>query len=167
MTSVEAGQFFFHVLLAEGVAYVALTERLYPRKLAFAFLQDLQRDFAASYGTMVEGVARPYAFLKFDSTIQRTRKSYQDARAKQNLDRLQEELTDVTNIMTVNINELLDRGGRLESMSLMSSALSQESKRYLKETRALNLRMMWQRYGAYVFLIGMLLLFYLLWRFLL
>ena len=42
-----------------------------------------------------ETAARPYAFVKFDTVIQRTKRQYADARAQRNLDRLQAELSEV------------------------------------------------------------------------
>lgn len=167
MISIEAGAFFFHILLVEGVAYIGLCDRLYPKKLAFSLLNDLHQEFARQYGGMVEGVARPYAFLKFDTFIQRTKKSYQDVRARQNLDRLQEELLDVTKIMTTSINDVLERGNKLENMSLLSSNLSAESRKYLRDTRHLNLMLMWRHYGPIVIVSTVIILFiYLYWRFL-
>jgi hypothetical protein len=37
-------------------------------------------------------VARPYAFVKFDTFIQRTKKQYQDPRNQRNLQKLNEDL---------------------------------------------------------------------------
>lgn len=167
MSSLEAGQFFFHILLSEGVAYVGLSDRLYPKKLAFSLLSDLQRDFSREFGPLVDSATRPYAFVKFDTVIQKTKRSYQDVRARQNLDRLQEELLDVTKIMTASINDVLERGGKLENMSLLSSNLSQESRRYLRDTRKLNWMMLWRSYGPIaIIVLGLLLFFYVYFRFL-
>lgn len=167
MSSLEAGQHVFHILLAEGVAFVGLCDRLYPKKLAFSLLTDLQRDFLREYGGLVDSASRPYAFIKFDNVIQKTKRSYQDVRARQNLDRLQEELLDVTKIMTTSISDVLERGGKLESMSLLSSNLSQESKRYLRDTKRLNLMMLWRTYGPLVIILGgLFLFFYVYFRFL-
>ena len=71
----------------------------------------------------------------------------QDARTQRNLERLQEELTDVSRIMTTSIGEVLERGGKLESMALLSGALSEESRRYLRTTQRMNLALLWRTYG--------------------
>lgn len=165
MSSLEAGQYFFHVYLAEGVAYLALSDRLYPKKLAFSLLTDLQRAFSREFGPLVDSATRPYAFIKFDTVIQKMKRSYQDVRARQNLDRLQEELLDVTKIMTTSINTVLERGGKLENMSLLSSNLSQESRRYLRETRKLNWMMLWRTYGPIAMIVaGLVLFFYIYYK---
>lgn len=167
MTSLEDGQFVFHILLASNVAYIGLADRLYPKKLVFTLLTDLQQEFESQFGGMVDGAARPYAFLKFDNTIQRIKRSYQDVRARQNIDRLKEELLDVTKIMTSNINDILDRGNKLENMSFLSSNLSHESKRYLKDTRNLNLMLLWRHYGPIALIIlGIIFFVYIYFRWL-
>lgn len=163
MASIETGHFFFHVLIAENVGYIGLCDRLYPKKLAFALLGNLQREFHTQFGQIVESAARPYAFIKFDSFIQKAKRSYQDVRARQNLDRLQEELLDVTKIMTTSINDVLERGSKLENMSLLSNNLSQESRRYLHTSRRLNVMMLWRKYGPLAFITAAVVLFFYLW----
>lgn len=163
MNSVEDGQFTFHVLQAEGIAYLGLADRSYPKKLAFSLLNDLHREFSQEFGGMVATAVRPYAFIKFDTTIQKIKRSYQDVRARQNLDRLQEELLDVTKIMTSSINDVLERGNKLENMSLLSSNLSHESKKYLKDTRRLNLMLLWKTYGPIAILCAFFLIFFIIY----
>jgi vesicle transport protein SEC22 len=76
--------------------------------------------------------------VEFDTFIQRTKKIYQDSRASQNLDRLNDELRDVTKVMTKNIEDLLYRGDSLERMSDLSGRLREDSKRYKKAAVRIN-----------------------------
>lgn len=39
--------------------------RSYPKKLAFQYLEELAREFGRLYGSQVDTVQRPYAFIKF------------------------------------------------------------------------------------------------------
>lgn len=89
-----------------------------------------------------------FLFPSIENTLYRLKKSYADIRAKQNITRLQEELMDVSHIMTTNIKDVLERGSKLERMSLMSDTLAAESKKYLKEARQVNLDAMWRQYGT-------------------
>lgn len=41
------------------------TDRGYPKKLAYQYLEDLHQEFSRQYGQQVETAARPYAFIKF------------------------------------------------------------------------------------------------------
>lgn len=63
--SIESGPFTFHYLIEGGVCYLTLTDKGYPKKLAFQYLEELQSEFSRLYGTQIDSVTRPYAFIKF------------------------------------------------------------------------------------------------------
>ncbi len=63
--SVESGPYMFHYLVSEGVVYLTLAEKGYPKKLAFQYLEELRKEFTSLYGTQIEGTTRPYAFIRF------------------------------------------------------------------------------------------------------
>lgn len=96
-----------------------LTERAYPKRLAFNYLEELQKEFNLLYASEVDSATRPYAFIKFDSFIQKTKKLYMDTRAQRNVNKLNEDLADVQKIMMTNIHEVLGRGERLDSARTM------------------------------------------------
>ena len=47
------------------MCYLTLCERSYPKKLAYQYLEELQREFEKVNRSQIETVARPYAFIKF------------------------------------------------------------------------------------------------------
>lgn len=125
-------------MIADNVVYLVITDKSYPRKLAFSYLDELSKEFATSYGAKVEAVRKPYAFVGFgmstmhisrsfttshtlflDTFMSKTTRLYQDTRtAGANggaMDKLNDELQDVTRIMTKNMEELLWRGDSLDS----------------------------------------------------
>ena len=63
--SIESGSFVFHYAIEYGVCYLTLVDRSYPKRLAFSYLEELQKQFQMEYGGEVGTVARPYAFIKF------------------------------------------------------------------------------------------------------
>jgi vesicle transport protein SEC22 len=153
-------------LIASDIVYVAITEKSYPRKLAFTYLSDLAQEFSSTYSAsqLHNPALRPYAFMEFDTFIQRTKATYSDTRATQNLDKLNSELQDVTKVMTKNIEDLLYRGDSLERMGEMSSRLRDDSKKYRRAAVRINWELMLKQYGP----IGGLALFMLVfiwWRF--
>lgn len=42
-----------------------LSEAGFPKKLAFAYLEDLQAEFHEQHGKKVPTVSRPYSFIEF------------------------------------------------------------------------------------------------------
>ena len=47
------------------ICALCLCEQNFPRKTAFAFLEDVANEFLNQNGTRVDTVARPYHFLEF------------------------------------------------------------------------------------------------------
>eukprot|EP00195_Chlamydomonas_chlamydogama_P017028 CAMPEP_0202895050 /NCGR_PEP_ID=MMETSP1392-20130828/4330_1 /ASSEMBLY_ACC=CAM_ASM_000868 /TAXON_ID=225041 /ORGANISM="Chlamydomonas chlamydogama, Strain SAG 11-48b" /LENGTH=211 /DNA_ID=CAMNT_0049579935 /DNA_START=278 /DNA_END=910 /DNA_ORIENTATION=+ len=144
--SVESGKYVFHYIIESGVCFLTLTDKGYPKKLAFQYLEELYGEFGRLYGTQVDTVARPYAFIKFDTFIQKTKKLYMDTRTQRNLAKLNEDLSEVHSIMTRNIAEVLGQGEKLDNMTKMSSALASESKQYSSRARDLHRQALIRKY---------------------
>ncbi|CAG8651616.1 5478_t:CDS:2 [Funneliformis caledonium] len=164
--SIESGNYYFHYLIQQGVCYMTICERSYPRQFAFSYLEELAKEFSMSYGNEVEKRnLRPYAFVKFDTFMQKTKRVYQNTRTQHNLDRLNTELNEVANIMTKNLENVLWRGEGLEKMSSLSDQLRYESQKYKKSARDLNLQLLLRKYGplVFIFIIILLVLYWRLW----
>ena len=104
----------FHYVIEGDVIYLVLVEKAYPKKLAFQYLDELSKEFNSLYGPQIDQVTRPYAFIKFDTFIQKTKKLYMDTRTQRNIERLNADIAEVHSIMTRNIQDVLDQGERLD-----------------------------------------------------
>lgn len=52
-------------IIEKGVCYLVLCESAFPKKLAFAYLEDLHSEFDEQHGKKVPTVSRPYSFIEF------------------------------------------------------------------------------------------------------
>ncbi|KAJ1447127.1 Longin-like domain-containing protein [Pelagophyceae sp. CCMP2097] len=156
--SVESGPFVFHYVIQDGVCYLALTRKGYPKRLAFRFLDDMgeafvaeaRADHGADWRSAVETVARPYAYIKFDKTIQRKRKDYADPSARNNQTKIDEDIADIHSIMKRNIDEVLNRGERLEHLVETTSNLKSEAHKYKWGAKKYSALVLWQQYAPLV-----------------
>ncbi|KAG8014008.1 Vesicle-trafficking protein SEC22b [Nibea albiflora] len=146
--TLEAGDMNFHYIIAQGVCYLLLCEASFPKKMAFAYLEDLHSEFYDQYGRRVATVTRPYSFIEFDTYIQKTKKSYIDSRARRNLGSINTELQDVQRIMVANIEEVLQRGEALSALDTKASNLSSLSKKYRSDAKYLNTRSTYAKVAA-------------------
>ncbi|KAK6354109.1 SNAP receptor [Orbilia blumenaviensis] len=164
--SIESGPYTLHYLIQDGVCYLCICERSYPRKLAFTYLSDIATEFASSYPQreVHSPSVRPYQFVDFDTFMQRTKRTYQDTRATQNLDKLNDDLKDVTRVMTKNIEDLLYRGDSLDKMGDMSIRLKQDSAKYKKAARRINWDLLVRQYAPFG-LLGFIVIVFIYWRF--
>ncbi len=55
----------FSCLIDHDVCYITLCEKTFPRKNAYAYLEDLAQEFIAQYGQKIQLAARPYSFIEF------------------------------------------------------------------------------------------------------
>jgi len=164
--SVESGAYTIHYFINSDIVYLCICEKSYPRKLAFTYLSDLSTEFQSSYpaSQTLSPNLRPYAFMEFDTFISRTKSTYSDARATQNLDKLNDELRDVTKVMTKNIEDLLYRGDSLERMNETSSRLREDARKYKKAAVRINWDLLLKQYGP-IGGLGLFILLFLYWRF--
>ncbi|KAI0194142.1 Longin-like domain-containing protein [Xylaria flabelliformis] len=164
--SIESGNYTLHYLIANDIVFLCICERSYPRKLAFTYLSDLSAEFSNSYSAqqLHSPALRPYAFMEFDTFINRTKSTYADTRATQNLDKLNDELRDVTKVMTKNIEDLLYRGDSLERMGEMSSRLRDDSKKYRKAAVKINWDLLLKQYAP-IGVFGLIVILFIWFRF--
>ncbi|KAI1438791.1 snare-like protein [Xylaria sp. CBS 124048] len=159
--SIESGNYTIHYIIVNEIIFICISERSYPRKLAFTYLADLATEFNTSYAPaqLRNPTLRPYAFMEFDTFIGRTKATYSDARVagnSGNLNRLNDELRDVTQVMTKNIEDLLYRGDSLERMGELSSRLRDDSRKYKRAAVKINWDLLMKQYapiGGFVLIV--------------
>ncbi|KAL6501402.1 SNAP receptor [Orobanche gracilis] len=136
------------------VCYLTTCDRAYPKKLAFHYLEDIKNEFEGAYGNQIETAAKPYAFIKFDTFMQKTKKLYQDTRTQRNISKLNDELYEVHQIMTRNVQEVLGVGEKLDQVSQMSSRLTSESRIYAEKAKDLNRQALIRRWPPVAVVLG-------------
>ncbi|OEL29793.1 25.3 kDa vesicle transport protein, partial [Dichanthelium oligosanthes] len=158
--SIETGPYLFHYTIEGRVCYLTLCDRSYPKKLAFQYLEDLRNEFERANGSQIETAARPYAFIKFDAFIQKTKKLYLDTRTQRNISKLNDELYEVHQIMTRNVQEVLGVGEKLEQVSEMSSRLTSDTRIYAEKAKDLNRQALIRKYAPVAIVIGIVLMLF-------
>lgn len=74
-----------------------MCDKMYSKRLAFTYLEDISQEFHKNYGRKVNSVTRPYAFIEFDVYIQKSKKQLTDRR--RNINTINNQLQDVQRIM--------------------------------------------------------------------
>eukprot|EP00978_Attheya_sp_CCMP212_P028180 scaffold96573_cov52-Attheya_sp.AAC.3 len=149
----------FHLLLRDSMCILTMTESSYPKRLAFLYLEEIAdlmvEELTKDYGsnqwmTQVGTAARPYQFIKYDVPLQRKQKEFVDPTSRQNTSKLNSDLADIHSIMKKNIQEVLNRGEKLEHMSQISSNLVEGSKKFKWGTKKLTWQARLNQYGPMV-----------------
>ncbi|XVF50811.1 hypothetical protein PTKIN_Ptkin04bG0133400 [Pterospermum kingtungense] len=115
----------FNYLVVNGICFITLCDSSYPRKLAFLYLQDLQKEFDKFDHSLIDKITRPYSFIGFGSIIANIRKQYIDTRTQTNLSKLNAVRHQELDITTENMSDIIER--RRNSEILETPATPQTS----------------------------------------
>jgi len=165
-TITASGSFLFHYAIEHGVCYLVLCESHFPKGNAFAYLEDIQREFDNVHGSEVDIQARPYACISFEAYLEKTKRKFTESGGtRDNLTKVNTELQSVQRIMEQNIEDVLQRGTHLDSLEGKASNLRAHSKTYLKNAKQLSWDAMMRKWApviaiAFVMIILLLYIFY-------
>ena len=96
----------------------------------------------------VDQAARPFQFIHYDPVIQRKQREYRDASGSgSHKSQLTEDLSEIHSIMRKNIDEILNRGEKLDQVSNISQELRSKSKDFKWGTKKLTWQARMQQYG--------------------
>ena len=150
-------------MMEEGIAFVALFRRGYRQEMAQAYLLDLKKEFFTRYDSRrMQNASVAYAFMDFETFIEKTKKVFEQNRTGRNLSQVQGNLSDIQRVMTKSLSDVVNRGSDIAELGSQSDMVLAESESYRKASVDLN-RMKWlQKYGVIiVIVVFILLMFYL------
>ena len=150
--SITSGDKVFYYMVRDSLCFLTMTESRYPRRLAFLYLdevgdlvlQELVREFGSNWRVEVDQTARPFRFIHYDPIIQRKQKEFQDERQQRS--KLNNDLSEIQSIMKKNINDILDRGEKLDNVQNISAELMSQSNTFKWGTRKLTWQARMQQY---------------------
>ena len=115
-------------------------------------MDNLQNTYGVGVdiNSQIECIEGAYKFLRFERVISKKRKEFRDANAKENIDKLNQELVDVRNIMSENFDMLLNRDRSLNELSQLGQSLSEDSGKLKKDAKNLKLAFIFRQYMTYI-----------------
>ncbi|CAG9462420.1 unnamed protein product [Pedinophyceae sp. YPF-701] len=143
----------FHILQSDGLVFLCMTQSALSRGVAFAFLQDVRDRFMQAHGEAA-ATALAYSLNTDFSPVLRERMVYFSTTP--GLDRVamvKGELDNVKSIMLDNIDRVLARGERIDTLVEKTDHLAFESLNFRSEARRLHRTMRWQQV-RYMMLMG-------------
>ncbi|KAF6159582.1 hypothetical protein GIB67_008011 [Kingdonia uniflora] len=111
----------FNYLIKNGLCYITLCELSYPRRLAFHYLEDLQKEVEKVDVKIVEAITKPYCFIRIDNVIGSIRKQYLDTRTQSNLSKLKAKHRQDLSIVTEDISKIMDNRKLVIFQSILMS----------------------------------------------
>jgi len=104
----------FNFLVSDGITYLCIAKRLYPRRLVFSFLEEIRKRFLSSYGDQVHSAGPLQMQHEFRPVLQQQMEHFSNEAEADKLAKVQQQVDEVTSVMRSNIDEALNRGERLD-----------------------------------------------------
>ena len=131
--SYEYDKHIFHYIVDQGITFLCMSDLETKRRLAFSFLDDIQKTFREKYGNIIEQTALAFSLNDSFSIILKDKiEYYSNNPSSDNITRVQTQIDTVRDVMMENIDVLLDRGERIELLVDKTDQLSQSAFKFEK-----------------------------------
>jgi len=127
----------------DGISGCVITDREYPARVAFGFLQQLLDEFCSKYKGQWEEMLVPGAKLRDFPRLEEYLLKYQNPLASQSSDpdkmtAIMKDIDETKIIMYQNIEQALSNGQSIDALVDKSEDLSREAKRFYKQAKEAN-----------------------------
>jgi len=140
--SVKEQDYMCHVFVnQDGLSGVAICDKDYPQRVAFNMLNKVVDEFAAQITATVYTEADPstYSFTQCESFLEK----YQNPSDADPMTRVQSELDETKIIVYNTIEQVLQRGEKLDDLVAKSEGLSTSSRTFYKTAKKTNACCSW------------------------
>ncbi|XP_076961086.1 vesicle-associated membrane protein 711-like [Bidens hawaiensis] len=142
--SYSQDRYIFHVKRTDGLNILCMADDLAGRRIPFAFLEDIHQRFVKTYGRAVL-TAQAYGMNdEFSRVLSQQMEYYSNDPNADRMNRLKGEMSQVRNVMIQNIDKVLERGDRLESLVDKTANMQSNTFRFKKQSRRFRNTMWWQ-----------------------
>eukprot|EP01088_Endostelium_zonatum_P001611 TRINITY_DN11935_c0_g1_i1.p1 TRINITY_DN11935_c0_g1~~TRINITY_DN11935_c0_g1_i1.p1 ORF type:complete len:229 (+),score=14.49 TRINITY_DN11935_c0_g1_i1:34-720(+) len=153
--SYTAGSIRYDVQVnGNSFAFIAISEEETPRRISFGFLQDICDRFGQQYNTgSMESIGLTHISNTFASQLKDRIKFYNSDAADQYASSRQR-INEVKDIMTDNLDRLIERAGALEDLKVQAQELERASTDFSYQATVLKRRIWWKNFKLWALIVG-------------
>jgi len=144
--------YHFHIMIESGLIFLCMCDNIFAARRAFAYLVDIRNLFLSEYQGRWE-YAVAHEMDRFGKVIESRSNYFSKDANSDNLTALQMEIDITKNIVTENIEKIIERGEHIEMLVERTNALSNESFQFKNKSTELKSRL-WFRNIKIWLLIG-------------
>jgi len=135
----------FNYLESDGYVFLVVADEAFGRQVPFSCLDAIAAEFAASYGERARDAIAHSLNRSFAPALKRHMEAAgTDPGAHSKVSRVQQQVSEVKEIMMDNIEKVLDRGEKIELLVDKTENLRFQADNFHRTGRALRRRMWWQ-----------------------
>ncbi|EDO43738.1 predicted protein [Nematostella vectensis] len=156
-----SGSYQFHVIVEDGLVYLCMADKEFGKKDPYAFLEEIKRRFSNSSLKARARTAQSFEFKRDFAQVLATQMAlYSDpGRAGGDaINKVQREVDEVKDVMTKNIEKVLERGERIDILMDKAETLDNSAQTFQRHSSRLRKKMWWQNTRMCIILIFVLLI---------
>ncbi|ETL86533.1 hypothetical protein L917_14015 [Phytophthora nicotianae] len=144
-------EFNFFFLYDDGITYMCMAEERVHANVAFMMLAEMQTIFLAKYKQQAQ-TALAYAMTSFNPTLDSLMKKYDNYKLETPMSMVRQKMERVKTLMIDNVNQLMERGEKIELLVTRTNKLQQDAMKYEKSAKKLKNAFWWMnvKYWIYV-----------------
>ncbi|CAG8538452.1 4752_t:CDS:2 [Diversispora eburnea] len=150
--------YLFHYICEDGLTYMCMADDTFGRRIPFLFLQDIKERFLATYSKERATTALPYGLNEFSKVIAKQMEHFSDVSQADRIKKVHGEIEQVKDVMTRNIEQVLERGERIEILVDKTDNLNQQAFAFKKRSTALKRSMWWKNTKLLILLVFVIIL---------
>mmetsp|Transcript_14349 Transcript_14349/g.36601 ORF Transcript_14349/g.36601 Transcript_14349/m.36601 type:complete len:204 (+) Transcript_14349:84-695(+) len=133
----EHEEFLVYILKRDtGIASVVVTDKEYPQRVGYAFVRQVMDEFMDKTGGKYSTTSRDHsvAFPSLEAML----KKFQDPAEADKITRIQKDVDETKDVLVKTLDQLLERGEKIDDLVERSSDLSMASKKFYKTAKKHN-----------------------------
>uniref|UniRef100_K3XBK8 V-SNARE coiled-coil homology domain-containing protein n=1 Tax=Globisporangium ultimum (strain ATCC 200006 / CBS 805.95 / DAOM BR144) TaxID=431595 RepID=K3XBK8_GLOUD len=144
-------EFNFFFLREDGLTYMCMAEEQVQTNVAFAMLAELKDAFVAHYGEQGK-TAIAFGMMPFASTLEALMKKYDNYKIDTPLSQIRQKMEKVKMVMIENVNQLMDRGEKIDLLVMRTDKLQKDALVYEKTAKKVKNVYWWKNVKYWVFI---------------
>ncbi|GMF15440.1 unnamed protein product [Phytophthora lilii] len=143
-------EFNFFFLHDDGITYMCMAEERVHANVAFMMLAELQTLFLAKYKQQAQ-TALAYAMTSFNPTLDSLMKKYDNYKLETPMSQVRQKMERVKTLMIENVNQLMERGEKIELLVTRTTKLQQDAMKYEKSAKKLKNAYWWMNVKYWIY----------------
>lgn len=160
--SYEYDEFMFHFMIQDGITYLCMSDKSFPRRICFTFLEDIKNNFLARYNfQQIQGATAFGLNQDFSGILIQRMNYYSHDPSADQISQAKHQIEATKAIMVENIDKLLERAEKIDLLVQDTEKLQQQTFVFKQSSKKLRCEMWKQNMKWYI--IGCVSLVVLVW----
>ncbi|KAK3090721.1 hypothetical protein FSP39_014088 [Pinctada imbricata] len=143
-TTYKSDNYLFHCVIENGMIYMCAANPDFAKRQAYAFLAEIKRKFQSGTLAMQAVSAGPHEMdSEFSFVFSQNMEKFSKPGAGDNVSALRSQVDEVKDVMTQNIERVLERGERLENLIDKTEELESSAATFQKTAKRIQRKYWW------------------------